>query len=267
MNWYKHHSNDRNETYEKLIRNKFGAIGYGIHITLLEIIAGNVKSDNYEDWGCVPKVHDTESLAIECGCTIEELNAFFIYVDEKEMYQRKNGMLFYPEMLNRLDDYAERIKATKKKRKSRHKVGTTSYKVGKSRTIEEEREVEVEEDKEKEVEKEVVKKPIEIYLTRFNTVFQKNYGVTEKRQTVLSKRLKNYKLEDILRAIDNLHSDPFYRGENDRKWQADPDFLIRTDEQVDKWINNSKSEKKEKYVPIHDSLYKLAQEKGIPMTN
>lgn len=144
MNWFKHKSTDRDRFNEKLIRHQFGSHGYGIHCVLLEIIAENVKADNIEEWGCVEKRHTTETLSIECSCSIDQLEEFFSYVDEKSIYQRRNGQLFYPEMLNRLDDYAERIKAEKKKRKSRYKVGISSDKVGKSRTIEREPEGEKE---------------------------------------------------------------------------------------------------------------------------
>ena len=148
MRWLKHWVDDRDNLDSKLIRRKFGAKGYGIHMALLEIIADNVNTDNYEQWGTVSEQHDTESLAIECGCTIDELNEFFLFVDEKKIYEKKEGVLFYPKMIERLDDYAERIKAKKKKikkvRTTNNNVGTTKNTKVVSRTIEEEEEEEAE---------------------------------------------------------------------------------------------------------------------------
>ena len=46
-----------------------------------------------------------------------------------------------------------------------------------------------------------------------------------------------FTLEEILKALDNLSKSEFHQGDNDRGWKADPDFLIRNDEQIDKWLN------------------------------
>jgi hypothetical protein len=61
--------------------------------------------------------------------------------------------------------------------------------------------------------------------------------VTEGRVRKLGLRLEKFSLSQILEALENLSLSEFHRGKNDRGWKADPDFLINSDEKVDKWLN------------------------------
>lgn len=83
----------------------------------------------------------------------------------------------------------------------------------------------------------IPKKEIDLFIEKFNQHFKKSYRVTNGRTIKLRLRLKIYSIEEILQALENLASSPFHRGVNDRGWDANPDFLIRNDEQVDKWLN------------------------------
>lgn len=95
------------------------------------------------------------------------------------------------------------------------------------------------EEKKKETEKEKSgDSPSSVYVTHFNSLFGKSYTVTNGRTQKLKARLENYSIEQILTALSNLSKSEFHHGKNDRRWEADPDFLIRNDETVDKWLNN-----------------------------
>ena len=85
--------------------------------------------------------------------------------------------------------------------------------------------------------KNIRNKEINTYVSSFNEKFKSSYQVTSGRDNKLSLRLKKFTLEEILKALDNLSKSKFHQGDNDRGWKADPDFLIRSDEQVDKWLN------------------------------
>jgi len=89
---------------------------------------------------------------------------------------------------------------------------------------------------------------IRIYIDKFNLLFKKNFRVTSARKKKLKIRLKEFSFEEVLKALEILHANPFYRGKNDRGWVADPDFLIRSDEQLDKFLNKSVAEKKPKNI-------------------
>ena len=89
-----------------------------------------------------------------------------------------------------------------------------------------------------------IKEYLDIYITSFNQLFERNYQSTEKRRSHLEARLKKFSLDEILKALENLSKSPWHRGLNDRGWQADPNFLIRNDDQVDKWLNKDMDESK-----------------------
>lgn len=75
------------------------------------------------------------------------------------------------------------------------------------------------------------------FIEKFNQLFTSEYEYTEGRKTKLQARLKKYTFEQILSALDNLDKNPWNHGKNDRGWVADPDFLLRNDEQIDRYLN------------------------------
>lgn len=71
---------------------------------------------------------------------------------------------------------------------------------------------------------------------------------TPKRQAHLRSRLNNFKPSQLVEAAKNLMQDPWNTGQNPtNKKYADFDFLTRSDEQVEKWLN-AKPVKKPKSV-------------------
>jgi len=63
------------------------------------------------------------------------------------------------------------------------------------------------------------------------------YKLSIKRKETLKRRLKEFSGEDIAKACRNLSRDPWNMGENpQRKKYADVDFLIKSYEQVEKWL-------------------------------
>lgn len=77
----------------------------------------------------------------------------------------------------------------------------------------------------------------------FNREFKKNYTLTEKRKELIRHRLRTFEFHQLEQAVCNLAQSPFHKGENDRNWVADPDYLFRTDEIVDKALNLSLAQK------------------------
>lgn len=69
------------------------------------------------------------------------------------------------------------------------------------------------------------------------SLFEKDpnrYRLTPQRKIKLRQRLKQNGREQLEQAIRNTASSPFHRGENDRGWQADLDYIIRSQEQVER---------------------------------
>lgn len=75
------------------------------------------------------------------------------------------------------------------------------------------------------------------FLDLFNSLFGSKYTQTAGRGSKLSLRLKTYSFEQIKKSLENLSKSEWHQGKNDRGWKADPDFLLRSDEQIDKWLN------------------------------
>ena len=78
----------------------------------------------------------------------------------------------------------------------------------------------------------------DIYILSFNKFYKTNYRKTPARERKIKERLKTYTIDQILGALENMSSIPFYKGNNDRKWKPTPDYLIRNDETVDNMLNN-----------------------------
>lgn len=85
---------------------------------------------------------------------------------------------------------------------------------------------------------------INTYVSEFNKLFDRDFRTTSGRKSKLEARLRVFRFEQIMEALENLSCSKFHQGENDRGWRADPDFLIRNDEQIDKWLNRKPKNKK-----------------------
>lgn len=181
---------ERDELSSKIILRKFGVKGYGIYQILKEIIAENVLPTNYEDWGSVNEVHDVESLADECRTTPEELREFLTFCNQKKVFEKKNGKLFCESMLQQLDDYAERIRSSKK---------INETKSGQSRNLVEQSKpkVSLELELEQEVEQELE--------VRGNGFLQKLPDLRLPKDQIV------YIKEDILKQLGDKHSERFYK--------------------------------------------------------
>lgn len=71
------------------------------------------------------------------------------------------------------------------------------------------------------------------FIKRFGKNENK-YKLTDKRKLKIRQRLKDAGSEMLIKAIDNTADSNFHRGDNDRGWEADLDFIIRSYEQVEK---------------------------------
>lgn len=75
------------------------------------------------------------------------------------------------------------------------------------------------------------------YIEKFNNLFNRDFRITLTRTKKLKERLKVFSFDQIEKALENMSLDSFYSGNNDRNWSANPEFLIRSDEQVDNFLN------------------------------
>lgn len=121
---------------------------------------------------------------------------------------------------------------------------------------------------EEEKPKEAKKERIDFFLDAFNLKFGAHYRPTPGRQHKLALRLKHFTFEQIMEALDNLAASPWHRGENDRGWTADPDFLLRADEQIDKWLQKKQPmQEQQSFLPLSDlEIWQLAGELDVTVS-
>jgi len=108
--------------------------------------------------------------------------------------------------------------------------------------------------------KNVKNKDIDVFISKFNSAFTKQYKPTGGRARALAIRLKSFTLDMVLQAVDNLSHSSFHTGLNDRGWTADPDFILRSDEQVDKWLQMPVVATK-KYIQPNEETLKILNQK------
>ena len=58
------------------------------------------------------------------------------------------------------------------------------------------------------------------------------------RKIKIAARLKTFTEEEIKQAITTCFNDSFYLGENDRNWKANSDYIFRSDEIIDRFLNS-----------------------------
>jgi len=76
---------------------------------------------------------------------------------------------------------------------------------------------------------------IEWFLAKYNEIcvsFPKVKSITDKRKKAIKKILKSYSEEDILDVFEKAESSDFLKGNNDRGWKANIDFMLREDKFV-----------------------------------
>jgi DNA-binding transcriptional regulator YhcF (GntR family) len=63
------------------------------------------------------------------------------------------------------------------------------------------------------------------------------YKLSPQRKKKIDQRLKDSGKDMLMKAITNTAETPFYRGDNERGWEADLDFIVRSYEQVERLAN------------------------------
>ncbi len=83
------------------------------------------------------------------------------------------------------------------------------------------------------------------YIDSFNVLFKREFRISKGRGNKLKARLKVFSLKEVLTALENLSKSPWHRGINKSGWTASPDFLIRSDEKFDEWLNKDMKQAKQ----------------------
>jgi hypothetical protein len=89
----------------------------------------------------------------------------------------------------------------------------------------------------KDISTEDCQKIIDFYNSEFEKYWKRPISLTPGRKSKLKSRLKNHSAEDIFAGIRALKASKWHCGDDPRnqKFYATLDFLIRSDEQLEKW--------------------------------
>lgn len=96
------------------------------------------------------------------------------------------------------------------------------------------------------------------FISLFNSLTHKNFRPTIGLQQKYIVRRKSYSADDLVKAAKSLTSSPFHTGTNDRNtYYATPEFLLRSDEQVDKWLNTEPLYKGKPKIELSEEALKI----------
>lgn len=78
-------------------------------------------------------------------------------------------------------------------------------------------------------------------MDRWNAVWtpfpwRREKALTDLRRDKIRVRLTEFTEAELCAAIDNLHTSPHHVGDNDRKWAASPEWLFKSREQVERFV-------------------------------
>lgn len=81
------------------------------------------------------------------------------------------------------------------------------------------------------------KSELDTFIEKFNEKLGTKFRQTPELYSKFTARRKTFSLEDLIEAMVNMLKDPFYKGENERKWRATPEYILRHDEHVQRFLN------------------------------
>ena len=147
-------------------------------------------------------------------------------LESKKEYQ-KNYMRDYREKQKQLSCKTN-SKTNSKKRKSNSNTNVSSLEEDKEDKDKEERE----KDREDKKNTSSAKADVDLILNKWNELSSKYENIppvlklTNNRMSKLKARIKEFGLENVVQAIENINQSNFLRGENDRGWVIDFSWFI-----------------------------------------
>jgi DNA-binding PadR family transcriptional regulator len=80
-------------------------------------------------------------------------------------------------------------------------------------------------------------------VEHYNDVFGREILLLDKRLAKIKLRFKNFTYQQVTQAIDNASKDDFFNGGGGRGWIGDLDYLVRSDENIEKYLTKAKPKK------------------------
>lgn len=117
MKWYKHDTTSFDDIRIKTLRKKYGVEGYGIYTAIVEFICKSVESTNFDSWGFLDPFYTDETLAIELNVEVSHITEVKNYmVNVLGLFEYKSGNLFWSGITKVLDEYADKVLKSMKRK-------------------------------------------------------------------------------------------------------------------------------------------------------
>lgn len=243
FNYFPHDCNARADEEILKIRAKFGNVAYAWFFMIIECMAEGPKGELSLNGDAIG------GLSLALNTPKEELAEFIEYAIDIGLF-KSDGEKFWNERMMEHLSYRKKFKEWGKKGaklrwgdKGKNRGGNSTPNSNKRK---ENNNKIINNNKKKNIKKKKDKVPLDDFINLFNKLFKRNFRVTTGRRKKLKTRLETFSYEEIKKALYNLSRSEFHQGKNDRGWKADPDFLLRSDEQVDKWLNTGSGRKQQK---------------------
>ena len=100
MKWFKHDSGASMDARLMKVRHKYGMEGYGLYWYMVELIAGNVSSQNIT----FELEHDAETIALEWRLDQLRVQEMMLYMAKLGLFEANEGRITCLKLAKRLDD-------------------------------------------------------------------------------------------------------------------------------------------------------------------
>jgi len=205
MKWFKHETSAHTNMKLQSVINEFQAEGYGYFWALVEIVG---QTDDY----CLVKDKEWQIyLKKILGIDLDKQKLMLAHFANKNLIDKqalRRGDLFIPKLAERSDEYSNKL---------RRKSGHDPEKVALDK-------IRIEEDKNR----------IEQIHIAYRDKIQPKSKLLDKAKDKISKRLKLFSVEDMIKAIDNFSQDSWWMENNGDRGIA---WFFHSDERIEQFMN------------------------------
>ena len=240
--YFSHDSNALTDTKILNMRADYGLEGYGLYWAIIEMMR------NEEDYKLVLNKNTYRAIKTLTNTTIDIEKFIKDCLDDYELFKQEDENFYSNSLLRRMQEKDKKSAIAREKAEKRWNSNATAKQQQCSSNANKEKESKEKESKEKENKKnknkeDKINRISEIYNT-YCTNLPQVQKITEKRKSAIDKFIKEFTEEQFEQVCKIANSSDFLIGNNDRKWKADFDFLMRTDKAtniLENKYSNSKS--------------------------
>lgn len=224
--YFSHDSNALTDTKILNMRADYGLEGYGLYWVIIEMLR------NEEDYKLSLNKNTYRAIKTLTNTTIEIEKFIKDCIEDYELFKQENEKFYSKSLVQRMFKYEKKKETNRENGKLGGRPKKTEEKpMGfENETETKAKKTKVKESKVKEnkINKSKVNEIINIYNSICTNLSQVQ-KLTDKREKSIDKFLKEFTIEQFEQICIKANESDFLTGNNDRKWKADFDFLMRID--------------------------------------